>query len=565
MTLQHLALAPFHLDETAIAWVRKTCDSLSLDERLRQLFVLALRDVADDGGAAVLAMRPGGVHRFAGTDAHAAWALSQRALATEGVPMIVTADLEGGAYGLPFGTAMPNPLGLAAVADLDASREVTRAIAAEGRALGIAWSFSPVIDINQAWQSAIVGTRSFGTDLVAIEAQAVAHVQAMQAAGIAATAKHWPGEGFDARDQHLVTTTNPLDIGAWEASFGRLYRALIGAGVMSVMSAHIAQPAWARHLQPGAQEREWYRPASVSAALNIGLLRGRLGFNGVIVSDATGMGGLTSWAAPEQYVPEVIANGCDVFLFSRHPERDLALLHAAVRDGRLSEARVEQALLRVLGLKAALGLHRQAPDERLPPWQQASATFAAPAHQALAEHVAQRSITLVKDVHGLLPITPQRHRRVLVVADRQRVQVPGSEAASLEPLLSGLRERGFEPRLHDAGVPMAQTTPQDADLLLYVLRQESMLTLSRLYLDWTQLHGDMMSAMARHWHAMPTLMVSFGHPYHLADAPRVPAYINAYSAIAPVQRALLRCLVGETPFVGGQPVDAFCGLADARF
>lgn len=563
--LKSLALAPFHLGPDDIDWVRRTHDALPMEDRLRQLFVLALRDAAEDGGDSVLARRAGGYHRFPGTDLHKAWALSRRALIESEIPPLLTADLEGGAYSLAFGTPLPNPLGLAAVNDVQASNAITRIIAAEGRAIGIDWSFSPVLDINDAWQSAIVGTRSFGSDQATITEQAVAHVRTLQAAGMAATAKHWPGEGFDARDQHLVTTINPLDVPTWEARFGAIYRAVIEAGVMSVMSAHIAQPAWARHLRPHEAELEAYRPASVSAALNIDLLRGQLGFNGLIVSDATSMGGLTSWAARARVVPEIIQNGCDMFLFSRQPERDFGFMLAGLRDGRLSEARVDEAVTRVLGLKAALGLHRRSIEQRLPSLDEARAVLGCEAHRTVARTVAERAITRVKDVRGLLPIQLQRHRRVLIVTDRERVQVAGSAPISLEPLLEELRVRGFEPRVHEGAMPTAPITPDEVDLLLYVLRQESMLTLSRLYLDWTQLHGDMLTAMERHWHEIPTLMVSFGHPYHLADAPRVPAYINAYSAVPPVQRALVRCLVGELPFQGGQPVDAFCGLPDARF
>jgi len=138
-------------------------------------------------------------------------------------------------------------------------------------------------------------SRSYGSNIETILDHALVNVATFQRHGIAATAKHWPGEGYDDRDQHLVGTLNPLDEPAWRASFGRLYRGLIDAGVMTVMSAHIAWPAYAR--RHGVEGLESCRPASVSRLLNQTLLRGELGFNGLIVSDAIGMAGLGSWAA----------------------------------------------------------------------------------------------------------------------------------------------------------------------------------------------------------------------------------------------------------------------------
>ena len=153
-------------------------------------------------------------------------------------------------------------------------------MAEEARAIGINWSFTPVIDINATFRSAIVATRRYGADVEVIERQTLTQIAEFQAAGVAATVKQWPGEGFDDRDLHLVTTINPLTMAAWEANFGRDYRAAIGAGVMSVMSvmsAHIALPAYVLAATTDAGG-EAYRPASVSRALNIDLLRGELGF-----------------------------------------------------------------------------------------------------------------------------------------------------------------------------------------------------------------------------------------------------------------------------------------------
>jgi beta-N-acetylhexosaminidase len=326
---------------------------------------------------------------------------------------------------------------------------------------------------------------------------------------------------------------------------------------MSIMSAHIALPAYA-HAQ-GAIGVEAFRPASVSKLLNVDLLRKDLGFNGLITSDATTMAGLASWGPRAQVVAEVIENGCDMVLFTRDLQADLDSLERALQDGRLSHDRVEQALIRVLGLKAALGLHR--PGPKVKPLPQILAALASPAHQAVSQKVAAASPTLVKDVHRLLPLSLQKHRRVVLVTEPQRTGF--AFMAPPELIVADLlTERGFEVSNYRADKP---PTAGDTDLLIYLLAQESLLTKSNIYLDWAALLGPLERAMTRSWHEIPTLLISFGHPYYLYDAPRMPCVINAYTATAPVQRAVVRKLMGEEAFTGVSPVDAFCGLPDARF
>lgn len=557
--LDSLRRPPFSLDEEGIAWVQRTLGSLDTDQKLRQLFNVALHgeDAADV--ARVVALGVGGVTRFVGPDFERSWAVAQELVEGSAIPLLLSGDIEGGSIAMPFGSRLPNQLGLAATGSTALSEQAVDVLAAEARALGYNWTFTPVVDINAAFRSAIVATRSYGSDVDTVLAHALGNVHAFQRSGIAATAKHWPGEGFDDRDQHLVTTLNPLDSAAWEASFGQLYRKLIQAGVMTVMSAHIAWPDYAR--QHGMEGLEACRPASVSRLLNEQLLRGELGFNGLIVSDASGMAGLNAWADRAESVPEVIASGCDMLLFPSPFEADFQHALNALADGRLSEARIEEACTRVLGLKAALGLHRKTKDQLLPPMETARAVLRSPEHLAVERAAAGDSITLVKDVQGLLPLDIKRHRRIVLVTDPQRGGFAYQEPLPLQ-LPQWLSERGFEVRPYDPATP---PTPEDTDLVLYLLAQESLLTQSHIYLDWNRLHGSLGTAMQRHWHRLPSLLVSFGHPYYLYDAPRMPCVVNAYSAILPVQQAVLERLLGEQPFTGTSPVDASCGLPDAMY
>ena len=551
-----LAAAPFHLDDAAMAWVHATRDALTPRDKLAQLFVLLARGTPAETTDMVRSFRPGGITRIYSADLDVELALSRELASLSPLPMLVSADLEGSRMSLPLGTSVPNPLGLAAVDDLEATTAISTLMAREAAAVGLNWSFTPVIDLNIAWRSAIVGTRSFGSDIDRVERHALAQIAAFQANGIAATVKHWPGEGYDDRDQHLVTTVNPLSMSDWEASFGRLYRKAIAAGVMSVMSAHIALPAYALALDPGAGA-EAYRPASLSRILNEELLRRELGFNGLIVSDATGMAGLGDWGPRDQTLPEVIIAGCDVILFSNDPTADLMRLVKAVADGRLSQERVDEAVTRVLALKAAQGLHHPVPAIDL---DSARLVVATGQHQATAAAVTARVPTLVKDVNKLLPLSPARHHRVLIYSGGVILPFMPEPLPLSVPMR--LEEEGFAVTTFTPGMDV---NPKDYDLVLYLFAEETTLGRSRIFIDWVKLTGSTLGGMTRYWHDVPSLMISFGYPYYLYDAPRVPAYINAYGSSEALQEAVVEALLGRAPFTGKSPVDPFIGSDQAKY
>lgn len=547
-----LRAAPFHLDDRQLAWVETTLAKMGPRDRAGQLFVHRSAGFDPDELTMLAELRPGGITRFFSGTFEEESALVQAAQAQAMVPLLVSSDLEGSRMSMPFGTEVPNPLALAAVDDVETTRAIARIMAQEAAAFGVNWTFTPVMDINAAFRSPIVATRGFGSNVETIRRHALATIAEFQSQGVAATVKHWPGEGHDDRDQHLVTTVIPLTVEEWDATHGSLYRSAIDAGVMAVMSAHIAFPAFVRDGDPQAG-KEAYRPASVSPILNQTLLRQRLGFNGVIVSDATPMAGFGAWGPRSEMLPQVISSGCDVILFSNDPVGDLALIEDAIADGRISEQRLDEALRRILGLKASLGLHMGAkvPDK---------SGFGRPASQAMARAATAKAPTLVKDVDGLLPLSVQRHRRVLVVSSG--VVLPYTPEPLPLDVPGLLAKEGFEVTVYTPGMTVR---PEDWDLMIYTLAEETLLTRGRIFLDWLRLTGDFLESMRRYWHEVPTVMVSFGYPYHLYDAPRVPCYINAYASMGSMQAAVVDCLMGRTPFDGRSPVDPFCGLEDARY
>ena len=203
--------------------------------------------------------------------------------------------------------------------------------------MGLNWSFAPIVDIDMDYHNPIPNTRTFGSDPDRVIACASRYLDAADECGVAVAIKHFPGDGVDERDQHIVTSVNSLDCEAYMKTYGRVYRTLIDKGAKTVMVGHIAQPAWVKKLNPGASRREMMRPASLSRELMTGLLRGELGFNGLISTDSTAMIGLTTAMPRRLAVPTAIEAGADMFLFNKDLAEDYGYLLAGLREGLVLE------------------------------------------------------------------------------------------------------------------------------------------------------------------------------------------------------------------------------------
>jgi len=559
MNLDLLRGNPFFLDDEAVSWVLKTKESLSLKEKIGQIFIPICVNFGKENLKRILRYKPGGVHRFLHADAKTLRLAAEFLQENSSIPLLMTTDFEFNCFNsLPEGTHLPPQLGVAATGDSAMAKRMGGVAGREGRYCGFNCSFTPSVDISYNFQSPSVGNLSFGDKPDTVASMASEYIEGMQSEGMAACAKHWPGDGVDDRDQHLVTARNSMDMEQWRETYGRAYQAVIDAGVRAVMSAHITLPAYYRekNAEMGADK---ILPGSISKELNLELLRGELGFNGLIVSDATSMAGLTAVGRREHIVPMVIEGGCDVFLFSVDDDLDLALLMKSAESGLLSRERLEDAVTRVLALKASIGLHRQQKEGTfLPPESKRESYFRSKEHMALESEIAQKSITLVKDTQQLLPLSPERHQKVLLIHGMKR-----DKADSGPPLIipALLEDEGFEVTEYREDTFV---DPDIFDVVLYLAAKQSGFCKGSYRLDWDDLQWGQARAMNRYWHIIPTLFISMGNPYHLYEVPRCKTYINAYSPIEPVQRALVDCLLGKKPFSGQSPVDPFCGLEEAR-
>ena len=218
--------------------------------------------------------------------------------------------------------------------------------------MGLNWSFAPIVDINMDFHNPITNVRTFGSDPEQVLCCASAYLRGAKENHVAVAIKHFPGDGVDERDQHIVTSVNSLDAEQWDKTYGYVYQNLIDQGAQTVMAGHIALPCY-------ASKEERFLPASLAKSLLTGLLREKLGFNGLISTDATPMVGFTAAMPRSKAIPTAIAAGADMILFNKDLDEDYRFLLDGIDSGIVTLERLDEAVTRILATKAALGLHRK--------------------------------------------------------------------------------------------------------------------------------------------------------------------------------------------------------------
>lgn len=562
--LDSMRAAPFNLDDEGIAWVETTLAGLDTKAKVGQLFCGIATSTTEESLAATLRVcTPGGVmYRPCSTEE--AVSFSNLLREKVAIPMLIAANLEKGASGIVAeGTFLGSPLSIAATGEVSMAGKLGEVCGSEGASVGANWAFAPIIDIDYNFRNPITNIRTFGSDPERVKNMGVAYVEAVQAHGVAASIKHFPGDGRDERDQHLVTSINDMSCEEWDATYGAAYKASIEAGALTVMVGHIMHPAYTRALRPELADQEML-PATLSPELMGDLLRGKLGFNGLVVTDASTMAGFTIPMPRAKSVPTSIAAGADVFLFTRNLEEDFGFMMDGVADGTITPARLDAAVARILGLKAALKLN----ERPAPTLEGARAIVGSPEHQGWAKDCADKAITLVKEEQGVLPLTPQRYKKVLFVPIEADQGVGYSvRAGACEIIRTKLVDEGFEVDTFKAKKTFEGEVDKTSDfigvydLIVYVANLSTKSNQTSVRIEWAQPMG----ANCPHYIAsIPTVFVSLENPYHLIDIPRVKTFINTYNSNDHVLAAVIEKLMGRSAFKGTSPVDAFCGRWDTH-
>jgi beta-N-acetylhexosaminidase len=457
------------------------------------------------------------------------------------VPLLVAADLEAGlATRTRGGTGFPGNMALGATGrELDAY-EVGRVTALEGQAIGIHLDFAPVVDVNNNPANPIINVRSFGEDPARVAALGSAFIRGLREHGMLSTAKHFPGHGDTGTDSHLALPVITASRARMDSVELVPFRAAVRAGTDVVMTAHLAVPGLAGVDAP---------PATLSPFVLDTLLRGQLGFRGLVVTDALNMGAIVTRYGAAQAAVMAFAAGADIVLMPVSPRAVVDALTAAVARGEVSEARLDSSVARILALKARLGLFQN----RLVDVDRVADIVGTAANSALAQDISQRSLVLVKDSLGLVPLPPARRHRVLVVAygDENSRDVGATFAALLRSSVDTLRTFRLWPASGPASLDSVRAEASASGLVLFLAASRP--TAWRpdavdIATPVADLVGQLAAAGA------PVVAVSLGSPYVLRQIPGVAAFVAAWTDNDIIERAVARALLGLAPVTGHLPV-----------
>lgn len=554
----NLRKKPFFLNDEDINWVEKTYRSMSLEEKIGQLFCpIGYSTDPDYLKNELLSRHIGGLffRDGVGKEMRSTFALAQTC---SRIPLLIPSNLEAGGDGAAIdGTPYGKQMEVAAADDTKYAYLLGKIATGEAAALGINWAFAPVIDIDMNFRNPITNVRTYGSDKEVVLRNALAYMRAAKENQVAVSIKHFPGDGVDERDQHILTSINSLSMREWDESFGYVYKTMIEQGALTVMAGHIAMPAYQEHFNP--EMRGKCVPATLSKELLKNLLREKLGFNGLIITDATPMVGYTAAMERSLAIPTSIEAGCDMILFNKDLAEDYKFMTEGYRKGILSKERLEEAVYRILATKAALKLPQKKRENTLVPEEKALEILKCDTHISWAYELADRAITLVKDTQRILPIMPNKHKRILleVIGDCD------SDERILHTVRAELEKRGFAVTAYERedfskGVDNVTMFKSKYDLVLYIGNVENASNKTTNRLNWYTFFGQGNNVP---WFVkeVPTVFASVANPYHLFDVPMMQTYINCYSNNQYVLEELVKKLCGESEFKGKSPVDPFCG------
>ncbi len=557
------------------AWVRKTLKSMTLDEKIGQMFMADANVVFWNRESEefkklqhhIVDNKVGGVLVFR-SEVLATALSANRWQELAKVPLLISSDLEMG-MGMRFDETpwwAPN-MAVAATGDVKWARLQGEATAVQARAMGVNWLFAPTSDVNNNPDNPVINVRSFGEDPATVAAFAKAFIEGAQAAGAMACAKHFPGHGDTATDSHIGLPV--VDVSRERLLNLELvpFRAAIEARVGGVMSAHIALPqietelaASVRQLSEHEAASTEFRsltesnaarvtlPGTLSPKIMTGLLREELKFNGVVVTDAMNMAGISARYTPAEAAIKTIKAGVDIIEKSPDIDAAIAGIKDAVAKGEITETRINASVERILRAKVALGLNQQ----KLVDLNEVDSVVNNPKFLAVADQIAERSLTLARDEKKLLPIQPTAKILNLTFTDEEDRGITRTFVEELQRRNSAIESTTLDAKASEAEISRVlnklDSSKYDAVIYSVAVRARSGKGSVALPSIGKRLASELVKRQ------VPLLVISFGNPYLLAAIPEVPAYLLAYSPFPVSQRAAAKAVFGEIEINGRLPV-----------
>ena len=587
----NLKAKPFYLSDEDVKWVEDTIKGMTDEEKVGQLFFQLTMGLDEQYLKNLVEKYHVGGIRYNNVPGHMIAQHNATLQKYSKLPLVIACNTETGGNGsCANGTYIASGIKIGATGKEEYAYQLGKCSNEEAAAIGCNMAFAPVCDIHYNWENTEVVTRAFGNDPARVASMSRAYLNGAHTIdGFACAAKHFPGNGIDFRDAHLSNNINDFTEEKWMETYGHVYKTLIDADLDAIMGGHIMMPEYMRAVKPGITDEEML-PATLCPEIMTGLLREKLGFNGMVVTDASHMIAMTDRMTRREMLPASINAGCDMFLFFNDPDEDFETMLSAYRSGVISEERMTEALSRILGLKAHMGLNKRSREELSTPCTDLAERLGKPEYKAVSEAISRDALTLVKyKDEGILPITPDKYKRIMIVhikgaaspfeALAKMAMGMGGGKNPAEDLRDRLIEKGFDAFIYES--PMDQMQKQIArgekpNINVYfagknaiddfVAGQDLVITLcdvsnGRPSFGFSKGGGEIP------WYVfeLPVVGISVNAPTMLADMPQLRTYINAYDSKPSTMDALVDALLeGPKAFKGTDPIDSFCGLWDAR-
>lgn len=586
----NLKANPYYLSDEDIQWVENTIREMTPEEKVGQLFFQLTASHDEAYLKELMEKYHLGGCRYNPAPGKAIQEQNRKLQKYAKVPVFIACNTEAGGDGAcADGTPIGSGVKIGATGKEEYAYALGQMSNEEAAAIGCNMAFAPVCDILYNWENTEIVTRAFGSDPERVAKMSAAYLNgAHKNPGFACAAKHFPGNGQDFRDAHLSNNVNYFSVEKWDETYGLVYKTLIDNGLDAIMAGHIMLPEYAKAINPQLTDEEMM-PATLSPEIMKGLLRDKLGFNGMVVTDASHMVGMTDRMRRSDMLPATINAGCDMFLFFNDPDEDFNTMLKAYTDGVISEERMTEALTRILGLKAHMGLHKKSLEELVPQPEMVDAVLGKEEHKAMHKAISDDCITLVKyKDQDVLPLTPERYKRIMIVhikaADSamgalMKLMGGGNKVSPAEVLKQKLCEKGFDAFIYESPLDKMKKqieAGEKPNLNLYFAGKNAIADfVSEMDLVITLCdvpNGRPSFGMSKGggeipWYVfeVPVVVIGCGQPTMLADIPQARTYINTYDAKETTFDALVYDLMnGVEAFKGKDPIDSFCGLFDAR-
>jgi len=528
-------------------WAEQSLQKLTLREKISQMLIysmsLTFRNNENKQWQELLQLAEtdgiGGIHLWKGNTGLSVTMLNELQKNSK-IPILIDMDIEKGLQQrFPEGTQMPPAMALAATGNTKNAHLAGQVVAQEGRSVGVHWNLAPVIDVNNNPENPIINTRAFSDEPEMVSEFAINYIKGLQSKGMLATAKHFPGHGDTHTDSHsALATISSYSVRLWSIELAP-YRKVIEAGVDAVMISHLIAPEF----QPNSGT-----PATLSKFWIQDILRGKLGFRGAVITDAMDMGGVTNGFSNEYALINAINAGCDIIIQNHSYINSLNIIENAVKNGLISQRRIDEAAFQMLNLKEKIGLHTKKTVE----FEDMQNNLGLAESQRAANRIAQESITIVKNNKKLLPLkTSGKLPTTIIDVYGSKYFHNRSDAAKIQSKYCSNRSYFAidENDQIDYSKSIINSIKENSVVILNVFAKPRVRK-GTVALNKTQsyLVNEILKKTPN------VVMISFGNPYIIQDFPNIPAYVCAWESQSYLQDAAAKIIFGVVGARGKLPI-----------